>query len=351
MNSAAEQEISDTAQLAREPLVSVLVLTYNHEAYLEEAVRSVAQQRCGFPFEIIIGEDCSRDATRAVALRLQQAYPGLVRLIVSQANVGAAANLRRIAARVRGRYVAFCEGDDSWHGQDRLAAQVAALQAAPQAVLVHTDWVRSRFDGQAWQVDWRHTTHAGLRPALLAGDAFNTFYFSRAFRTCTIVYRRDIVDGCLASVLGRGDYGFMDTVLAAYGLAQGPAAYLARVGAVYRESPGSLLRSGPLARLRYLQACLAFDTAARAFFAARGGYPDGYRWEQSFGLLLKSLLSGKWDIARQAAADLYRHYGLLSFLRCGWRALDLRRRRRRWQAQRLALFSAAADTGDARAGG
>ena len=338
-----EREISDETRLARDPQVSVVVLTYNHAEYLAQALDSILAQECAFAFEILVGEDCSTDATRAIALDYQRRYPERIRVVLSDANVGVLPNLRRVVARVRGRYVAFCEGDDYWHGTGRLAAQVAMLDARTDATLVHTDWVRSRYGDGGWQVDWQANTHHGVNPALLHGDTFNHFYSNRAFRTCTIVYRRHIVDACFASLLGRDDYAFMDTVLAAYALAQGRAAYLPAIGAVYRESPGSVMRSGQRARLRYLRSCLAFDTVARRYFAARGDYPDGYRWEQSFGLLVKALAIGDLRSAAFAFGDLRRHFGVVAFVRAGLRALALRRRRPEWETARLALTDAGVD--------
>jgi glycosyltransferase involved in cell wall biosynthesis len=340
---AGEREIADADRLARDPLVSVVVLTYNHADYLAEALSSIAAQRCPFAFEIVVGEDCSTDATREIAFDFQRRFPDRIRVVVSDANVGTIANLRRVVARLRGRYVAFCEGDDYWHGEGRLAAQVALLEARPDATLVHTDWVRSRRGEHGWQVDWRRGMHYGMRPSLLAGPAFATFYSGRAFRTCTILHRREIVDGCFASPLCRDTYAFMDTILAAYALSRGPAAYLPGIGAVYRESPGSIMRSGRRARLRYLRSCLAFDTVARGYFAERGDYPDGYRWEQAFGLLVKALAIADLRTAALAFADLWRHYGIAAFVRCGWRAVTLRRRCDAWEAQRLALGDEAGD--------
>lgn len=49
------------------PLVSVLMTTYNHERYLARAVESVLAQQTSFAVELVLGEDCSTDGTRASA--------------------------------------------------------------------------------------------------------------------------------------------------------------------------------------------------------------------------------------------------------------------------------------------
>ena len=69
-------------------------------------------QICDFEFELIIGEDCSQDATRQIALDYERQYPDIIRVVYSDKNVGMNANSRRIFDQAKGKYVAYCEGDD-----------------------------------------------------------------------------------------------------------------------------------------------------------------------------------------------------------------------------------------------
>jgi hypothetical protein len=54
-------ETSDMLLLVQSPLVSVLMITYNHADYIAEAIEGVVKQECSFPFELLIGEDASKD--------------------------------------------------------------------------------------------------------------------------------------------------------------------------------------------------------------------------------------------------------------------------------------------------
>jgi glycosyltransferase involved in cell wall biosynthesis len=122
------------------PLASVAMLTYNHGAYIRESIEAVLAQVTTFSFELVIAEDCSTDDTRAIAQQYQKMYPHLVRVIATERNVGFRENLRRLELACRGRYVAYCEGDDYWHEPHKLARQVAFLEDHPQYCLVHSDY-------------------------------------------------------------------------------------------------------------------------------------------------------------------------------------------------------------------
>jgi glycosyltransferase involved in cell wall biosynthesis len=55
--------------------LSVAMITCNHERFIGQAIESVLAQKVNFDYEIVIGEDCSTDGTRAVILDFQRRYP------------------------------------------------------------------------------------------------------------------------------------------------------------------------------------------------------------------------------------------------------------------------------------
>lgn len=55
--------------IVKEPLVSAKMITYNHELYIAQAIEGVLQQETSFPFELVIGEDCSTDGMREIDRR------------------------------------------------------------------------------------------------------------------------------------------------------------------------------------------------------------------------------------------------------------------------------------------
>lgn len=128
-------EIFDKERLCKKPLVSVVMITYNHEKFLARAIESIVTQRTDFEFELIIGEDRSTDKTWGVCCEYQKRYPELIRLVSSESNVGAAKNVKRVSSRVRGEFSAICEGDDYWCDPEKLQKQVAVMRANPSVGL------------------------------------------------------------------------------------------------------------------------------------------------------------------------------------------------------------------------
>ena len=109
--------------------VSVLIKAYNHERFIADAVESVLEQRVGCDYEIVIGEDCSTDGTRAVLLSLRDKYPDHVRLLLRDRNLGNIRNFTDALRACRGEYVALLDGDDYWISPLKLRHQIAFLDA------------------------------------------------------------------------------------------------------------------------------------------------------------------------------------------------------------------------------
>lgn len=131
-------EISDFERLPRDPKASIVVLAYNHEQFLKEAIESLVTQLTSFSYEIVIAEDASPDNTRAAAIELQQRHPHLVRVLFSERNRGMNGNFRFAMSFCRGEYIAGCEGDDFWIDDNKLERQVSALERHPDTDMAFT---------------------------------------------------------------------------------------------------------------------------------------------------------------------------------------------------------------------
>lgn len=129
MNRISCREHSFPEKLPAAPLVSVMMITYLHAPYIRQAIESIVSQQTNFPFELVIGEDCSPDDTMAIILELQKKYPHIIRILYSESNVGMNDNAFRTALHCRGEYTAFCEGDDFWLDSLKLQKEADYLNA------------------------------------------------------------------------------------------------------------------------------------------------------------------------------------------------------------------------------
>lgn len=114
-----------------EYLLSICCITYNHEQFINKAIDGFLMQKTTFPVEIIIGEDHSKDNTREIIKSYTYKYPDKIKLIISDQNVGAVENERRVILEAKGKYIAFCEGDDYWNEPYKLQKQVDFLESNP----------------------------------------------------------------------------------------------------------------------------------------------------------------------------------------------------------------------------
>ena len=124
-------------------LLKVFMITYNHEAFVREAVESVLMQRTDFPVLLVIGEDKSTDGTRAIVQELAAKYPERIKPILHETNLGAARTGLDVweECLTDSSYVAILEGDDFWTDPLKLQKQVDLLRADPSvSMCFHNAW-------------------------------------------------------------------------------------------------------------------------------------------------------------------------------------------------------------------
>lgn len=97
---------------ARKPKVSVCVVTYNQEKYIGQCLQSIVDQETDFDFEVIVGDDCSTDGTRAIVQEYMARYPDLIKGILHTKNIGVFKNYIAVHSVVLGEYIAHVDGDD-----------------------------------------------------------------------------------------------------------------------------------------------------------------------------------------------------------------------------------------------
>jgi glycosyltransferase involved in cell wall biosynthesis len=113
------------------PLVGIMMVTYNHEKYIEQAIESVMMQATSFAYRLFVAEDRSPDNTRAICKRLYEKYPDKIDLHCNEKNKGSSQNVTDVLTRILHsgvKYVCILDGDDYWTDKNKLQKQVDILE-------------------------------------------------------------------------------------------------------------------------------------------------------------------------------------------------------------------------------
>lgn len=131
--------ILQSEHLQGEPVVSVICPAYNHANFIEDAIKGFIAQKTDFPFEVIIHDDASTDGTQEVIKRYAEQYPELIRPIYQTENQYSQNKkpLDICLPLARGKYVAWCDGDDYWTDINKLQIQFDYMEMHPECVVTH----------------------------------------------------------------------------------------------------------------------------------------------------------------------------------------------------------------------
>lgn len=112
----------------KSPTVSVIMATYNHAAFVAQAIASVLNQR-DVEFEFLIADDGSSDTTRDVVAAI---HDERIRFYPNTVNRGACTVTNELIARAFGEFIALLNSDDYWIGTDKLAYQIRIMRDNPK---------------------------------------------------------------------------------------------------------------------------------------------------------------------------------------------------------------------------
>lgn len=136
----------------KEVVVSVIVTTFNHEPYIRKALDRILCQKTSFAFEVVIHDDASTDKTQTILSEYASSYRS-IKLVLESKNQFSIGNTFASEVRLlcKGRYLAYCEGDDYWTDERKLQKQVDYLDSHPDCPAVYHNCCF--VDGNDTQVD------------------------------------------------------------------------------------------------------------------------------------------------------------------------------------------------------
>lgn len=144
------------------PLVSIVCLTYNEEEFVRDTLDNFLSQETNFDYEVLVYDDASQDRTPEILQEYADKYPNIFCLTLYKENNFQKGlgffGLREGFREARGKYIAYCEGDDYWCDNLKLQKQVDFLESHPEfEVCAHETRIRNDYNKQEDGVLFTHT--------------------------------------------------------------------------------------------------------------------------------------------------------------------------------------------------
>jgi len=220
------------------PLVSICTITYNHEKFIAEALDSFLMQETAFSFEVLINDDFSTDDTANIIREYEKKYPRIIKPIYqkeNQASQGVGPNTTFNFPRVKGEYIALCEGDDYWTDPLKLQKQADFLISNPLYSGCFHDCMRIYEGKESHQ---KQQVRIGDRKIVEEVDLISIIDENN-IAMASIMYKNSIEEiPKYWQETSKGDYALMVTIAE-----QGKIKYLPGVMSVYRVHDGGIWSS------------------------------------------------------------------------------------------------------------
>ncbi|MHA7865542.1 glycosyltransferase family 2 protein [Flagellimonas marinaquae] len=233
MGSQAEVAIPETT-INKNPRVSVVILAYNHEAYIRQALEGVVMQKNNFKFEVYVHDDASHDGTSDIIQEYEKKYPSLIKPIFQKENQfsrGINPLTHHIYPQLKGDYIAYCEGDDYWSDPLKLQKQVDFMDSHPEYIVCGHD-VHMQYEKgvSVKEVFYNKPSEGSFSFTFL--DEFSNHFLA----TASVLVRRDVaIDTPVTNNLVSVD---MHALL--YFLSKGNGYYMVDKMAVKRRNLGGI---------------------------------------------------------------------------------------------------------------
>jgi glycosyltransferase involved in cell wall biosynthesis len=218
-----------------DPILTICVVSYNHEKYIEQALNSFLMQKTDFPFQIIVGDDASTDKTPEILRRYAEKYPDIVKPILREKNIQPINNSLDVYSRARTEFVAICDGDDYWTDENKLQMQVDFLRGNPDCSICYHP-TRIIFENNKQSDAFYPTPEYRFNKKILTIDDLAKH---NPMHTNSLVYRWRFSKGDIKDFMPNdicpGDY-----FLALLHAEVGDAGFIDRAMSVYRVNSGGM---------------------------------------------------------------------------------------------------------------
>lgn len=302
-----------------QPVVSVIILTYNQEKTVGRAIESVLSQKTNFAFEIVIGEDGSTDRTREICEDYARKYPEVITLLPKAPNKGVVRNYFDAFRATRGVYIADCAGDDRWSDETKLQNQRDFMNHNTDVAIYFTSWTNVDLEGHP--VDYGYSAREyweGLTDGRQMLESFLAHQLPIVLSTA--LYRRSLLVQALEEapeMVENEEMGCEDLPVCAALLSRGLGASSTRRTLDYTVgNPASITAASDLRRRFDFHLCALRGTVllARYYDVAMERLAPHVR-EQ-----VRYLLSLAWKLHDRELGDKVRELVNTFHLPCDWKS-------------------------------
>lgn len=121
--------------------ISVIILCYNQKDTISRTLDSILKQETSCKYDVIIGDDASKDGTRSICEDYQKRYPGIVKVLDYHENYGVVKNFVTCISQCTGKYIMECAGDDWWSNPNKIQIQYDYMESHQECVLLHGGYI------------------------------------------------------------------------------------------------------------------------------------------------------------------------------------------------------------------
>lgn len=213
------------------PEVSIICNTYNQAKYIGQALDGFLMQKTDFPFEVLVHDDASTDGTDRIIKKYAEKHPDIIFPIYETENQwskGVSISQKLQYPRVRGKYIALCEGDDYWTDPQKLQKQYAAMEANPDCnMCAHGAMVTCNEKTVTYINPSKTDCILSANDVILGGGQY--------IATASLFYRKNLIENPMQFLR----ICHMDYMLQMYGAMDNGIIYLHDIMSVYRQMTAS----------------------------------------------------------------------------------------------------------------
>lgn len=217
--------------------IDVVMVTYNQEKHIANAIESVILQDKWADCKLIIGDDCSTDGTLLVCKGYAEKFPDNIILLESDVNRGLINNYLNCFNYCTSDYIAILEGDDYWTDKFKLNKQIKVLENDTEVGLVHTSYeTLNDVNNVLTAVPEKIFTKMSEFKGYIYNDIVNQNFIC----SVTVMFRRKILNQIDFKIFEKNNCNTIDLIIYLQCAITYKIDFLTDVTSVYRVSPYSL---------------------------------------------------------------------------------------------------------------